>query len=496
MNQKTAKLIARIIAIIIVVALVVTTFSYLMVFAGIEEPVYGAEETEYSEYANDAAYMQQEMFNLMILMQSIHELFKDNVDYQKITQGAYQGMMDALNDPYSVYYEKETGEGEAFVQSVSGEYGGIGIQLEEIGKDYCRIVSVFGESPAEKAGLKAGDLITAVDGESVKGKTSSVVSSKLKGEKNTWVSISVSRNGQDLTFKVMRATISLESVSSEMMEGNIGYVRISQFDVDSHEEFEKDWADLQEKGAEALIIDLRDNGGGYVDTAVAIADQLIEEGPIVYFAKRSAIYESEFASGEGGCDVPIYVLINENTASSSEILAAALRDSAGAKLVGTTSFGKGISQNVWTLTNGDTLKLSTSYFLTPKKEMIDKVGLTPDHMVQNYNLVNKQDLLDAYESFAPFAETRGYSADQAGLNVYALQQRLDFLGYELEAYTGIMDKETLTAFKAFQKDKKVFIDGYLDREMRELVETACQEVIFGVESDRDLQLEKALELLK
>ena len=112
MSQKTAKLIARIIAIIIVVALVVTTFSYLMVFAGIEEPVYGAaDEVEYSEYANDASYMQQEMLNLMILMQSIHELFKDNVDYQKVTQGAYQGMMDALNDPYSVYYEKETGEG-------------------------------------------------------------------------------------------------------------------------------------------------------------------------------------------------------------------------------------------------------------------------------------------------------------------------------------------------------------------------------------------------
>ena len=496
MSQKTARLIARIVAIIIVVALVVTTFSYLMVYAGIEEPVYGAEEVEYSEYANDAAYMQQEMLTLMMLMQSIHGLYKDNVDYQKITQGAYQGMMDALNDPYSVYYEKETGEGEAFVQSVSGEYNGIGIQLEEIGKDYCRIVSTFEGSPAEKYGLKAGDLITAVDGQSVKGKTSSFVSSKLKGDPNTWVSVSISRNGQDKVFKIMRATIALESVYSEMMDGNIGYVRISQFDTDSHEEFEKDWGALQEKGAKALIIDLRNNGGGYVDTAVAIADQLVKEGPIVYFAKRSAIYDSEYASGKGGCDVPIYVLINENTASSSEILAAALRDGAGAKLVGTTSFGKGISQNVWTLANGDTLKLSTSYFLTPKKEMIDKVGLAPDYMVQNYDLVNKADLLKAYEEFAPFAETRGYSADQTGLNVYALQQRLDFLGYELEEYTGTMDKATLTAFKAFQKDKRVFIDGYLDKEMRELIEAACQEAIFGVENDKDMQLEKALELLK
>jgi len=495
MSQKTAKLIARIIAIIIVVALVITTFSYLMVFAGVEEPVYGAEEIEYSEFANDESYMQQEMFTLMLLMQNIHELYKDNVDYQKITQGAYQGMMDALNDPYSVYFEKESGEGEAFLQSVSGEYGGVGIQLEEVGKEYCRIVSAFEDSPAEKAGLKAGDLITAVDGKSVKGKTSAFVSSLLKGEQNTRVSVSVSRNGQDLTFSVMRAIIRLESVTSEMMEGDAAYIRISQFDTDTHEEFAKHWAKMREQNAKALILDLRNNGGGYVDTATAIADQLVEEGPLVYFAKRSAIYDAVQASGDGHCDVPILVLVNENTASASEILAAALRDGAGAKLVGTTTFGKGVSQNVWNLANGDTLKLSTSYFLTPKREMIDKVGLAPDYMVMNYDLVNREELLAEYEEFAPFAETRGYSADQTGLNVYALQQRLNFLGYETEL-TGTMDKGTLTAFKAFQKDKRVFIDGYLDREMRELVETACQEAIFGIESEADLQLEKALELLK
>ncbi len=496
MSQKTVKRIARVLAIILVVALVVTTFSYLMVFAGEDNKVYGATLTpEEASYANDPAYFQRELMYFLQLVENIKTLFKDNITYKELMDGAVQGLMGSLEDPYSAYYEKETGAGEAFIQSVSGEYGGIGIQMEELADGSCRIVSVFMDSPAEKAGVKAGDLIVSVEGKSVKGKTSSQVSSMLKGDPGSKVSFTVDRNGAEYNFTMVRAKVSMDSVSHKLLDGNIGYVQITGFDKDCDQEFARAWASLQKGGAESLIIDLRNNGGGYVNTAVQIADQLVKEGPLVYFAKGPVIQESIQATGKGGCDVPIVVLVNENTASASEILAAALRDGAGAKLVGATTFGKGVSQGVWTLSNGDTLKLSTEYFLTPKKQVINEVGLTPDYMVSSYQQPTLELLKGDYDSFAPMSEKREYSAGQVGLNVYGAQQRLTFLGFETKA-TGTMDEATVASLKAFQKAEKMFISGRLDDKTRTALEDAAKELIAGMENDKDLQLEKALEILK
>jgi carboxyl-terminal processing protease len=251
-------------------------------------------------------------------------------------------------------------------------------------------------------------------------------------------------------------------------------------------------------GAKSFIVDVRNNPGGYVGGAVDIAEQLMPAGPIVHFQQQGEIVETYSANGTGNLDVPVVLLINEGSASASEILAAAWQDSGTAILVGMQTYGKGVAQQIIDTAGGGKAKLSMYYFLSPNKDAIDRVGVKPDYIVRNYtesDVSAAERLYDEYKGFAPMTEKSKPSLGDTGLNVFGAQQRLSLLGYGLKI-SGTMDGETAAAVKAFQAEQGLFPYGVLDYSTMNALDKAVLEYITGAADRKDLQLEKAIELLK
>lgn len=486
MNRNTTRKIARIIAFTLVAALVVTSFTFMFSFAGESNHVYGAATLREAD-------LSRELDSVEELMKELYQDYKDEVSYEELLEGAYKGVIDALEDPYSVYYSSRE-ESDDFVESVSGEFSGVGLSLESY-NGTCRVVAPISGTPAHRAGILSGDIIVKVDGKDVSELSLDAVAFMLRGETGTKVSVTVLRNGASLSFPMVRELIHAASVLFEMLPDRIGYIKITQFDKDSHLEFKNAKLQLIAKGAEAFIVDVRNNPGGYVDTAASIAEQLMPKGAIAYFERRGTIVDTINASGEGDLKKPLILLVNKGSASASEILAAAWQDSGAAKLVGTTTFGKGVAQQMFELKNGASIKLSTLYFLTPNKKPIDHAGVTPDYVVQGYEGADLAALRKEYEGFAPMAEKVKPGPGATGLNVFGAQQRLALLGYSVTA-SGAMDEKTVSAVKAFQKAEDFYAYGVLDYSTMNALDQAAVAYITGAGSGKDLQLEKAVELLK
>lgn len=495
MNPYKARKMAKVIAIIIVVALVITSFSFIGLLPGAVGEMGAAGSAVYaaeSEQITSQAQLEKELSYLTEFIKNIQENYKDKVSYDQLVNGAFNGVMDSLDDPYSVYYSTQEEE-ENFVQSVEGEFGGIGVSVENAdGK--CRVVAPIPGTPADKAGVRTGDIIIKVDGVSTEGKSLTEVVSLMKGELGTKVTITVDRSGQTLDFTMTRETIRSVSVYSELMENGVGYIQITQFDSDSHKEFLQARLKLAKEGAKSLIIDVRNNPGGVVGAATDIANQLMTEGPIMYFEQQGKIVETVSATGQADTKTPVVLLVNGGSASASEILAGALKDSKRATLVGTTTYGKGVAQQVITMNNGAGIKLSKYYFLTPNKMKLDHVGITPDVVVQNYKGEDQDALYEKYTGFAPMSEKVKPQAGETGLNVYGAQQRLAFLGYKVTV-NGTMDEATVTAVKSFQSSQGYKPYGTLDYSTMTALDKAAQSHVLGTDNTKDVQLEKAVELL-
>jgi carboxyl-terminal processing protease len=488
MNQKTTKLVARIFAIILVAVMIITSFTFVFYMSSGSGAVYAAEST-----ASDEAKLNSNMEELQQLIKEIKENYKDDVSYDTLVNGAFNGVMESLDDPYSVYYAS-TDEEENFVQSVDGEFVGVGVSLvDDNGK--CKVDAPIAGTPAAKAGIKSGDIIIKINGEDITKLDIDTVANMIRGESGTKVTLTVNRNGALLSFTMTRETIKTASVDYKMLDGNIGYISISQFDNDSDVEFAAAKKALLAQDADSFIVDVRDNPGGYVSVAADIAEQFMPAGPISYFMQQGKLVDTLTADGSGKTDHPIILLVNENSASASEILAGAWQDSGTAKLVGTTTFGKGIAQQVATLDNGGAIKLSMYYFVTPDKKTINKVGITPDYYVANYNADKVAALEAEYKTFAPMSEKVKDAEGSTGLNVYGAQQRLEMLGYKVTV-SGTMDAATVSAVKTFQKQEGVSVCGVLDYSTMNLLETATQKYVSGASDGKDLQLEKAISLLK
>lgn len=264
------------------------------------------------------------------------------------------------------------------------------------------------------------------------------------------------------------------------------------FDSDGVFEFRRAHVDLTEKGAKALIVDVRDNPGGLVSTAIDIADQFMRSGDIVHYEKQDQIFETHRAIDAQEDKIPIILLVNENSASASEILAGAWQDNHIATVVGTTTYGKGVAQTFGATTDGQQFKLSIFYFLTPDKHVINGTGITPEYVVRNSAGDIQQAALDAYNSFAPFAEATKPKPGDTGLNVYAAQQRLLLLGYKLNN-TGTMDDATVQAIKIFQKEAGLYAYGTLDFSTMQKLDAEARGFANNA-SKEDLQLQKAVEL--
>ena len=301
-----------------------------------------------------------------------------------MAEGIYKGYVDALNEPYTVYYTK--GEYEQLQESTSGKYSGIGVvvsQNKETG--VITVVRPFEGSPGAEAGILKDDILYKVAGKEVTGVDVTEVVTWIKGEEGSTVSIEVYRPSEDkyLTFEVERKTIEIPMVTSKMLDSNIGYVAVYEFEETTAEQFNQAIDELTAQGMKGLIIDLRDNPGGLVNSATAILDRILPKDQLlVYTVDKNDKKQEEYTKDDDTIDVPISVLINGNSASASEIVSGCLQDYGKAKLVGTTSFGKGIVQYVLPLGDGSAIKLTSAKYYTPNGRNIHGTGIDPDEEVE------------------------------------------------------------------------------------------------------------------
>ncbi|WP_051437816.1 S41 family peptidase [Eubacterium xylanophilum] len=324
-----------------------------------------------------------------IISDCIEKYYQGEYDEQKLIDGAASGMVDALGDKYSCYYSKS--EYKDKKDQINGQYVGIGVTMQQKDNERIKVVSVNENGPAAKAGMQVGDVILKLDGVDYTSKKIKDLTDVIKNDKNknkTFV-ITVERTGEDgkaqnIDIKVVTDTVKVVSVASEMIDG-YGYIRIATFDNETDDQFKKKVDDLEKQGAKGLLIDLRDNGGGIVDSAINMLNRLLPKGKLITEKSKRGEDVEYTSDDEQKYDKPIVVLVNGNSASASEIFAGSLRDRAGVKLVGTKTYGKGVVQSVISLEDscGGGLKLTTSEYFLPNGETIHKKGLTPD-IVEEY----------------------------------------------------------------------------------------------------------------
>ena len=325
--------------------------------------------------------------NLTKSLKSIEKLVNSkylnvsDIDETKAIDGAIEGYIDSLGDEYTEYIPAD--EMKEYTESIMGNFVGIGIyMIQNTEKNLVQVLSPIRESPAEKAGIKAGDLITKVNGVSYTADQMTEMSNTIKGEEGSNVTIEVLRGEQTLTFEVTRAKVNTNPIYSEKLENNIGYLEITSFDEGVAEDFKSKYLALKEQGIKGLVIDLRDNGGGIVDEALKIVDYIVPKNQTTLITVDKDGKEEVSKSKEDRLvEEPVVVLVNSSSASASEIMAGALKDLKCATIVGTKTYGKGVIQQLLTLSNGAGLKITVEEYYTPNKTKINKVGITPDYEI-------------------------------------------------------------------------------------------------------------------
>ena len=315
-------------------------------------------------------------------IQTYHNIITDyyeEVDHDQLLEAGINGMLEYLDDDYSVYMNEEISE--EFNEQVEGKYTGIGVEIIQQEDGKVSISKVFDNSPASKAGLQAGDIFIKIGDTDVVGKTSSEISALIKGSDVKEVSIVIDRNGEEKTFELTLEEVEIDSVNSKIFEKNgqkIGYLEMTIFASNTSTQFERKLLELEGENIDSLIIDVRDNSGGYLSSVTDIASLFMDKSKIIYQLDTKGVIEKVYANSNTSRDYDISVLINQNSASASEILAAALQESYGATVVGVNSFGKGTVQKAYQLESGATVKYTIQKWLTPNGNWINEVGVTPD----------------------------------------------------------------------------------------------------------------------
>lgn len=327
---------------------------------------------------NGEAYEMLERYAKLEAARSvITENYYQQVDEAALLDGAMRGMLASLGDPYSFYYSPE--EMQARDANMEGAYDGVGLLILEESGGALEVLRVYAGSPAESAGMKAGDRIIAVDGALA---LEADLLERMRGENGTRAQLSIDRGGERLEIGVERGNVRYSNVASAMLEGGVGYIAIFQFSGDDVEAFARALEELQRGGASALIIDLRNNPGGLLGDVTAIADQLLDGGLIVYTEDRSGARE-EFYAEAGACELPLAVLVNGSSASASEILAAAVQERGRGAVVGTQTYGKGVVQSLVSFeSDGSGMQYTSSRYFTPNGRSIHGEGVAPDVVVE------------------------------------------------------------------------------------------------------------------
>lgn len=338
---------------------------------------------------SDRAHVQK----LEYLEQLIDEEYLEEKDEDELAEGLYAGLLYGLGDPYSRYYTAEEYEQET--TSTDGSYVGIGVLMQENQEGGVRIVECYEGGPGELAGLQAGDIISALDGVDITGSELSEVVDKIKNSENDSVVLTVHREAVEeaLEITVPIKDVVLPSVFHEMLDEEIGYIRISEFTGVTCQQYQDAFAGLKEQGMNKMVIDLRDNPGGLLTSVCDVLNEILPEGLIVYTEDKYGRREEKSSEGEHPLEMPLAVLVNEGSASASEIFAGAVQDYGIGTIVGMTTYGKGVVQAITPLEDGSAVKLTVSRYYTPNGNSIHEVGIKPDVEVKlDANLLNKEEI--------------------------------------------------------------------------------------------------------
>ena len=315
------------------------------------------------------------------LKQVIDQYFLYDYDEEDMEEAIYDAMLDCLDDPYSVYYTPE--EYQDMIESSEGTYCGIGVVVTkntETGDVV--VVYPYEDSPGEKAGLLADDILIAADGTELNGMDLDQAVTLIKGEEGTTVVLTIGRGDETFDVTVTREKIDIITVAYEMLEGDIGYIQVSQFDATTVDQFKEAIDALNDEGMKGLAVDIRSNPGGRLDAVVSMLDYILPEGLLVYTEDKYGNREEYTSDGSCHLSVPCAVLVNGNSASASEIFAGAMQDYDKAEIIGVQTFGKGIVQNVLGLTDGSAVKITVEDYYTPNGNNIHGIGITPDEVVE------------------------------------------------------------------------------------------------------------------
>lgn len=310
-------------------------------------------------------------------------LNQEDIDPDKLEEGIYAGYVTGLGEDYTTYYTAE--EFTSVMESSSGKYSGIGAYVSQnMSTGIITIVKPFDDAPAAEAGILKDDILYAVEGEEVTGEDLNMVVAKLKGEEGTTVNVTIYRAAEDryMDVAVKRAVVNVPTVTYKMLDDQIGYIQISEFEEVTVEQFTAAVDDLESQGMKSLIFDLRDNGGGLLDSVCDILDRVLPKELLVYTEDKNGNREEEWAKDDDRIDAPMVVLVNGNTASASEIFTGALKDYDEAEIIGTTTFGKGIVQSIIPLFDGSAVKLTSAKYYTPSGVCIHGTGIEPDQVVE------------------------------------------------------------------------------------------------------------------
>ncbi len=312
-------------------------------------------------------------------------LFEEKAEVSKEEAGIYRGFLSGLNDRYAAYYTPE--ELASFLDETNGSYCGIGALVsQDVTTGICTIIRVFEDSPAEKAGIRPGDMIFKVDGTEVTGMDLTlIVNNYVKGEEGTEVEITVYREEEDeyVDLTVTRSPVDVQTVSGKMLNDEIGYISVMEFDKVTGAQFTGKIEELQKQGMKKLIVDLRDNPGGELTTVVSMVDYIVKDGGRILTVKDKQEREEVYNAEDGhSLDLPMVVLVNGNSASAAEVFTGAMKDYGAATIVGTKTFGKGIVQTLFPLSDGSAVKLTTNHYYTPNGHDIHEKGIEPDIEVE------------------------------------------------------------------------------------------------------------------
>ncbi len=416
----------------------------------------------------------------------ISSRYVEKVDRQKLVEGAVQGMLAVLKDPYSVYMDKDTAK--QFTQMLESSFEGIGAEVGMVDGKIV-IVSPFKNSPAEKAGLKANDQILKVNGESVAGLDLSKATLKIRGKKGTTVKLEIARKGlkDPMTIAVKRGEIPLETVHSNVKKQNgkkIGYIELTSFAEKTAADFKKQLKALEDENIKGLVIDVRGNPGGLLPSVEEISSEFVtKDKPLIQIENRNGEKQGVYSTLAKKKEYPVAVLVDKGSASASEILAGALQEAEGYPLVGEKTFGKGTVQQAVPMGDGSNIKLTLFKWLTPNGNWIHKKGIQPDVPVKQPVIFQTH----------PLQVDKPLEKDMNNEQVKNVQEILKGLGYVPGRTDGYFSLETVSAVKAFQQEKNLDVTGKIDAKTAAFLEESAMNAM--KKETNDLQLRTALQLV-